>query len=74
MALQVGFIFITFFLSADGFRYKYATHGLARSEVVEKPVWEASQDVQLAVDCVHDKRNEIVSCSVTLVVFCLYII
>ena len=27
---------------------------------MEKPVWDVSADVQLAVDCAHDKRDEAV--------------
>ena len=55
-----GFHFHNFFLNADEVRYKYATYGHAKSAVMEKPVWEASPDVQLAVDCAHDKRDEVI--------------
>ena len=53
-----GFHFHNFFLSADELRYKYATYGHANSEAMEKLVWEAHRDVQLAVDCAHDKLDE----------------
>ena len=51
-----GYHFHNFFMDADEVRNKYATYGHAKSDAKNLPMWEVSEDTQLAVDCAHGRR------------------